>query len=66
VYTILYDLIAAVGEELEPDEEDFVAPIVTHLLRAGRAQFLRRVDVEMLCADQALGCLQEEESCVPA
>ena len=66
VYTTLYDLIAAVGDAIEPGEEDVVAPIVAHLLRAGRAQFLRDVDVEMLRDHQAPACLEEEESCVLA
>ena len=66
IYTTFYDLIAAVGEEIERGEEDCVAPIVTHLLRAGRTQFLRDVDVEMLWDDQAPACLDEEESCVLA
>jgi len=64
VYTTLYDLIAAVGDAVEPGEEDVVAPIVAHLLRAGRAHFLRDVDVDMLWDDQAPACLEEEESCV--
>ena len=66
VYTTLYDLIAAVDAEIEPGEEDAAAPIVAHLLRAGRAQFLRNVDVARLWTDQEPGCLQEKESCVPA
>jgi len=66
VYTTLYDLIAAVGDAIEPGEEDCVAPIVTHLLHAGRAHFLRDVDVKMLWDDQAPACLEAEESCVPA
>jgi hypothetical protein len=64
VYTTLYDLIAAVNDAVDPGEEDVVAPIVAHLLRAGRAHFLRDVDVDMLWDDQALGCLEDEESCV--
>jgi hypothetical protein len=40
VYTTWYDLIAAVDAKIEPGEEDAVAPIVAHLLRAGHAQFL--------------------------
>jgi hypothetical protein len=64
VYTTLYDLIAAVGDAVEPGEEDLVAPIVAHVLRAGRAHFLRDVDVEMLWDDQAPACLEAEESCV--
>jgi hypothetical protein len=64
VYTTLYDLIAAVGDAVEPGEEDCVAPIVAHVLRAGRAHFLRDVEVERLWDDQAAACLEEEESCV--
>ena len=66
VSTTLYDLIAAVGDAIEPGEEDFVAPIVAHVLRAGRAHFLRDVDVEMLWDDQAPACLEAEEICVLA
>ena len=65
VYTTLYDLIATVDDAIEPGEEECVAPIVVHLLRAGGAHFLRDVDVEMLWDDQALACLEGEESCVP-
>ena len=64
VFTTLYDLMAAVDDVVEPGEEDMVAPIVAHLLRAGRAHFLRDVDVAMLWDDQAPAYLQEEESCV--
>jgi hypothetical protein len=66
VYTTLYDLIAAVDNAIEPGEEDCMAPIVAHLLRAGRAHFLRDVAVDMLWDDQAPACLEEEESCVLA
>jgi hypothetical protein len=66
VYTTLYNLIAAVDDAIEPGEEDCVAPIVAHLLRAGRAHFLHDVDVDMLCDNQAPACLEEEESCVLA
>jgi hypothetical protein len=64
VYTTLYDLIAAVGDAVEPSEEDYVAPIVAQLLGAGHAHFLRDVDVEILWEDQAPACLEAEESCV--
>ena len=64
VYTTLYDLIAAVDEAIEPGEEDVVTPIVAHMLRAGRAHFLRGVDVDMLWDDEAPACLEAEESCV--
>jgi hypothetical protein len=66
VYTTLYDLIAAVDDAIEPGEEDCVAPIVAHLLCAGRAHFLRDVAVDMLWDDQAPSCLEAEESCVLA
>ena len=66
VYTTLYDLIATVSAEIEPGEEECVAPIVVHLLRAGRAQFLRAVDEEMMWAEEAPACLQAEEFCMPA
>jgi hypothetical protein len=63
VYTTLYDLIAAVDEAIEPGEEDLVTPIVAHVLCAGRAHFLRDVNVDMLWDEQTPACLQEEESC---
>ena len=66
VYTTLYDLIAEVDDAIEPGEEDCVAPIVAHLLRGGRAHFLRDVDVDMLCDDQAPAYLEAEGSCVLA
>ena len=62
VYTTLYDLIAAVDEAIEPGEEDVVVPIVAHLLRVGRAHFLRDVAVDMLWDDQASAYLEAEES----
>jgi uncharacterized glyoxalase superfamily protein PhnB len=66
VYTTLYDLIAAVDAEVEPGEEACVAPLVAPLLRAGHAQFLREVDVELLCADLVPACPQAEVLCVSA
>ncbi len=65
VYTTLYDLIAAVEAEVEPGEEACVAPIVAHLLRAGHAQFLREVAVELLSAALTPTCLQAAEHGVP-
>jgi hypothetical protein len=53
VYTTLYDLIAAVNAALEPGEEVLTVPIVAHLLRAGRARFLRDGDVDMCWYAQA-------------
>ncbi len=64
VYTTLYDLIAAVNEAIAPGEEDFVAPIVAHLLRAGRARLLRDGDVDIRWDAQAPACLPAEQSCV--
>lgn len=66
VYTTLYDLIAAINEAIEPGEEGWVTPVVTHLLRAGHAHFLRDVDEEMLRAEPAPACLPAEELCVTA
>jgi len=60
VYTTLYDLIAAVNAALEPGEEDLTVPIVAHLLRAGRARFLRDGDVDMRWDAQAPACLAAE------
>jgi hypothetical protein len=65
VYTTLYDLIAAVGAAIAPGEEDVVAPIVAHLLRAGHAHFVSPVDRELLWDDPAPTCRHEEERCVP-
>ena len=48
IYTDLYDLIAAVQESLEPGEEAYVTPIVTHLLRDGHAHWLRDVEITAL------------------
>ena len=64
VYTTLYDLIAAVNAAIAPGEEDVTVPIVAHLLRAGRARFLRDGDVDMRWDDQALAGLAAEQSCV--
>ena len=64
IYTTLYDLIAAINEEIEPGEEACVIPIVVHLLRAGHTHFLRNVDAEMLWAEPVPACLPAEELCV--
>ena len=66
VLTTLYDLIAAVDDAIAPGEEDVVAPIVAHVLRAGRANFLRDVDVAMVWDDQDPARLAAEERCVQA
>jgi hypothetical protein len=82
VYTTLYDLIAVVSDALEPGEgrplnwapsadavageEGLVTPIVAHLLRAGRAQFLRPVEVERLWNAQTHESRQEDAISVPA
>jgi hypothetical protein len=64
VSTTLYDLIAAVGDAIEPGEEDLVVPIVAHLLRAGRAHLLNDGNGETLWDEQASPCLEAEERCV--
>ena len=51
VYTTLYDLIAAMHDAIAPGEEACVAPLVADLLHAGRARWLREVDVETLEAE---------------
>lgn len=48
VYTTLYDLIAALNDAIAPSDEACVAPLVADLLHAGRARWLRDVDVETL------------------
>ncbi len=37
VTTTLYDLIAAVQDSVNPDEEELVVPTVVHMLLVGRA-----------------------------
>jgi hypothetical protein len=36
LHTTLYDLMMAIYETLEPEEEDLVVPTVLHLLQTGR------------------------------
>jgi hypothetical protein len=38
--TTLYDLIVVVREEIRPDEEHLVTPIIVHLLNSGRVKFV--------------------------
>jgi hypothetical protein len=38
--TTLYDLIVVIREEIGPDEEHLVIPIVVHLLNSGRVKFV--------------------------
>lgn len=40
VETTLYDLITAIREEISPDEEHLVTPIVVHLLNSGCVKFV--------------------------
>jgi hypothetical protein len=40
IETTLYDLIVAIREEIAPDEEHLVTPIVVHLLNSGRVKFV--------------------------
>ena len=37
--TTLYDLIVVIREEIRPDEEHLVTPIIIHLLNSGRVRF---------------------------
>ena len=47
--TTLGELIEAIEEEVEPEEEDLLAEIVLHLLETGRIRFLNsRGDLELL------------------
>jgi hypothetical protein len=39
IETSLYDLIAAISDEVEPGEEDLVTAMAVHLLHSGRARF---------------------------
>jgi hypothetical protein len=47
--TTLYDLIAALQDTVEPDEETYIVPIVTQWLRSGRLRFHR--DLKPLIRD---------------
>ncbi len=49
IITTLYDLIAALNEEVEPGEEDAVTAAVVHLCHTGRLKFFgdpRRVEID--------------------
>ena len=51
IVTTLYDLIAALNEEVEPWEEDVVTAAVEDLCNTGRLHFLRVPgDCEVVCA----------------
>ena len=39
ITTTLYDLVAAIGAEIGPHEEHFVAAVVMHLLNSSHARF---------------------------
>lgn len=38
--TTLYDLIVVIREEIGPDEEYLVTPIIVHLLNSGQVKFV--------------------------
>lgn len=38
--TTLYDLIVIIREEIGPDEEHLVTPIIVHLLNSGQVKFI--------------------------
>ena len=40
IETTLYDLISALSDELDSEEEDLILPIVVHLLNSGRIRFI--------------------------
>lgn len=49
IITTLYDLIAALNEEVEAGEEDVVTATVTHLCHTGRLRFLndpRKIEID--------------------
>jgi hypothetical protein len=39
IYTTLYDLIAAISEEVGPEEDHLVTATLIHLLNSGRVKF---------------------------
>jgi len=45
----LYDLVAALQDTVEADEETYIVPIITQWLRSGRLRFHR--DLESLIRD---------------
>ena len=50
IVTTLYDLIAALNEQVEPWEEDVVIAAVAHLCNTGNLHFLRVPgDCEVVC-----------------
>lgn len=51
ITTTLFDLIAALNEEVGPGEEDRVTAAVVHLCTSGRLQFLGTLtNYEVACA----------------
>ena len=51
IITTLYDLIAALNEQVEPWEDDVVTAAVVHLCNEGRLRFLGMPkDCEVVCA----------------
>ena len=51
IVTTLYDLIAALNEQVEPWEEDVVTAAVVDLCNTGRLHFLNAPkDYEVVCA----------------
>ena len=45
IRTTLYDLIEAVQDEVEPNEERMIADVVMHLLATGQVRFIRDFNV---------------------
>jgi hypothetical protein len=51
ITTTLFDLIAALNEDVSPGEEDLVTAAVVHLCTSGRLRFLGTpTDDEVACA----------------
>ncbi len=40
ITTSLYDLVAAISDEVGPNEDDLMTATVVHLLQSGRVKFL--------------------------
>jgi hypothetical protein len=40
ITTSLYDLVAAISDEVGPNEDDLVTATVMHILQSGRVKFL--------------------------
>lgn len=41
INTMLYDLIEAISEEIEPGEDELIVPVVLDLIKSGRLKWKR-------------------------